>query len=679
MISDSYTDILNNLSDKERETALRIIEELSRSDNSTILKALIDADWIEQPVDIMTFITDDMYLGRAWKDANGNLKLYPYWVDRLKELFPSPTEISVNNAIFSGGRGLGKSEVAIIIGAYLMYRVICLRNPHEYFGLKRTEQICFAFMNITKELAEEIAISKFQNTILMSPWFRSKCRLTQRNNEPYLVPPEPVEIIIGSQSSHVIGRPIYFAFFDEISFIRNQNIDRQKQIAIDMIDTAIGGMKTRFIRKGKNPTLLVLASSKRSDKSFLEVHMRQKVQNDGDNVLIVDEAVWKVKPPGTYSDKTFAIALGNKFLPSKVLDDNADLREWADKGYKIIHAPIDFLPNFLEDIDRALCDFAGISSTELSKYISGDAVRDIIDETYRNPFTKDIIEVGNGSDDKLQYFDFFDLSKIDPILKYKPLFIHLDMSISGDMTGIAGIWISGKKTSTDASNLTRDLSFTLAFSVSVKAPKGHQVSFEKNRNFIFWLKEMGFKIKGISTDSFQAYDTGQALLKRGLPYEMLSVDKIGNDHINKPYQYFKSTIYEKRLRMYRSNTLIDELIDLERNINTGKVDHPNGGRKDISDAVCGALFNASKHAEEFSYEFGDDITSTINVSQSSQDFGKQQMTLDFEAELNKLLDPLAGNRKSDTSSPTDSQFTDFGMGKATTSYSPYLGNGIILW
>ena len=36
-----------------------------------------------------------------------------------------------------------------------------------------------------------------------------------------------------------------------------------------MIDTAIGGMKTRFIVNGKNPTLLILASSKRSEKSFL--------------------------------------------------------------------------------------------------------------------------------------------------------------------------------------------------------------------------------------------------------------------------------------------------------------------------------------------------------------------------------------------------------------------------
>ena len=100
-----------------------------------------------------------------------------------------------------------------------------------------------------------------------------------------------MQIIIGSQASDVIGQPIYFAFFDEISFIRNQDIDKQKAIAINMIDTAIGGMKTRFIVKGKNPSLLILASSKRSEKSFLEQHMKKKLESDKENVLIVDEAV----------------------------------------------------------------------------------------------------------------------------------------------------------------------------------------------------------------------------------------------------------------------------------------------------------------------------------------------------------------------------------------------------
>jgi hypothetical protein len=30
-------------------------------------------------------------------------------------------------------------------------------------------------------------------------------------------------------------------------------------------------------------------------------------------------------------------------------------------------------------------------------------------------------------------------------MKYKPLYIHLDMSLSGDRTGIAGVWLKGKK------------------------------------------------------------------------------------------------------------------------------------------------------------------------------------------------------------------------------------------
>lgn len=105
------------------------------------------------------------------------------------------------------------------------------------------------------------------------------------------VPPDYIQIIIGSQSSHVLGLPIFFAFFDEISFIRNQDIDKQKAKAIDMIDTAIGGMKTRFMVRGKSPVLLILASSKRSEKSFLEVHMKKKLESEKENVIIVDEPV----------------------------------------------------------------------------------------------------------------------------------------------------------------------------------------------------------------------------------------------------------------------------------------------------------------------------------------------------------------------------------------------------
>ena len=650
---------LNNLSEKEKALVNSILKQFSKEGVSNTFNNLLYEDYNEIPVDIITFIEDNNYLGYAWHDNEGKTKLYPYWKRILKKLFPDPFTTAVNNFIESGARGLGKSEIAVTIAAYLMYRVMCLRNPIDYYGLKPTEKICFAFMNITKTLAEDIANSKFQNTIKLSPWFQAHGTMTGRENI-YWQPPEYIQIIVGSQSSHVLGLPIFFAFFDEISFIRNQDIDKQKAKAIDMIDTAIGGMKTRFLRNGKSPSLLILASSKRSEKSFLEVHMKKKLESEKENVLIIDEPVWNIKPENTYSGKRFNVALGNKFLVSQVIPDEDNLDVWRDKGYKILSVPVEFRPDFLDDIERALCDFAGISSSELSKYISGIAVSAIKDINLKNPFTKDIIEVGNAPDDKQQYYDYFDLSVIPESLKAKPMYIHLDMSVSGDMTGIAGIFVTGKKPPTEGLDQSNDLLFQLGFSVSIKAPKGAQISFEKNKNLIYWLKSQGFKIRGVSSDSFQSVETGQVLTSRGFKYTMISVDRVNpSNHICMPYQYFKSTIYEGRLKIYNSTTLIDEIINLERNINTGKVDHPDGFRKDVCDAVVGAIWNASQHAEEFGYEFGESAISITELN-TENDFG-----FNFE---NDMLNSYKPKQK-----PAG---IDFGIGPAE-EFLP--GNGILYW
>lgn len=629
--------LFDNLNDEEKEYVLKILEEYEKTGESKIFNELIYEDYREIPVDIVTFITDDNYLGRAWKDAEGNIKLYPFWLEKLKELFPTSFDTIVNNLIESGARGLGKSEIAVTVCLYIMYRVMCLKDPLEFFHIKKTEKLCFAFMNLTLDLSKEVAVSKFQNTVQLSPWFMSKGSMTQRDNNPYWIPPDYIEIIVGSQSSHLIGKPVLFAFFDEISFIKNQDIDKQKAIAMDMIDTAIGGMKTRFIYNGKNYSFLVLASSKRSEKSFLETHMKKKLKSEKENVMIIDEPVWNVKPPETYCGKRFNVALGNKFLVSQVLDDNTDPKLFTDRGYKIISVPVEFRAEFLDDIDRALCDYAGISSSELTKYISGQALTDTINENLRNPFTKSIIEVGNDPNDKAQYYDYFDLSKVPSKMKWKPLYIHLDMSVSGDKTGIAGVWINGKKPSVDEMSQANDLFFTLAFNVSIKAPKGRQVSFEKNKNFIYWLKEQGFNIKGVSSDSFQSVETGQVLTSKGYNYKQISVDRVEpSTHICRPYQYFKTAIYEKRIEMYEDEVLRNEIVDLERNINTGKVDHPDGGAKDASDAVCGALFNASQSAEQFAYEYGESIDTIVDVSSgSSYTDDRQQLNIDFEQELMK--------------------------------------------
>ena len=649
--------ILNKLTPEEKELALSVLNEYASEGHSNTLDAIILEDYAEIPVDIETFVDSNDYLGYAWHDAEGKSKLYPYWRKELKKLFPDNITTSVNNTILSGSRGRGKSEIACLILAYLLHRVLCLKDPVAYFNLKPTEKIVFAFMNIKLELAEEIALSKFQNTIQSSPWFMNHGYLEGRSKKIWY--PQKykgqvaIDIKIGSQSDDLIGLPIYAAFFDEISFIKNKDVEKQKEKANDMIDTAIGGMKTRFVHKGKNPTMLILASSKRSDKSFLEEHMKKKLKSEKTNVYISDGSVWEVKPKGTYKEETFAVAVGNKFLSSIILPEGADEKEYKLKGYvKIIHPPIDFKADFIDDIDRALCDFAGISSSSLTKYISGQAVSEVINTTLQNAFTHEILTIGTGPEDReVQYYHFFDKARIPRELWSKPLFIHLDMSLTGDKTGIAGVFIKGKKTSVDPNLQDRDLFYTLGFAVSIKAPKGRQISFEKNRNFIRWLKDQGFIIKGISCDTYQSADLQQILKAEGFPIETLSVDRVGTNQICLPYQSFKSAIYEKRIEFFEDELLIEEITNLERNNDTGKIDHPDGGSKDKSDAVCGAVYTASQYAEEFAYRYGESEALKLAVELNSNGYSAddhEQITLAWEEELKRISGTFSSMKSQDT-------------------------------
>ena len=672
MIDESVMKELQGLSEKEREYALKILNEFADNGDSKLYNELVYSEYKEVPVDILTFIKDNSYLGKAWHTPEGKCKLFPYWEKRLTELFPTNVDTDYNTFIESGARGLGKSEIAVTVMLYLMYRLMCLKNPYLTYNLKVTEKFCFGFMNITKELAESIGVSKFQETVQMSPWFMARGTMTGRTNLMWN-PPDFIDIIIGSQSSDVIGKPIFACFFDEVSFQRNKSVEEQKKKALDMIDTALGGMKTRFTNRGKNPTLLVLASSKRSEKSFLEEHIKKKAETDAIGTLVVDEPVWNVRPASEYSGERFWVAQGNRFMNSEVLPKDiseTELDIWRGKGYKLLSVPVEYYAKFYEDIDRALCDYAGISSSDLTTYISGVRLMDCVNKDIKNPFTMEVLKVGNGPNDYSQYYDFFDLNQIPLSLRSRPLFIHLDLSVSGDKTGIAGVWIVHKKHSEEGVPESKELFFRLAFSVSIEAPKGYQISFEKTRQFIYWLKNNGFNIRCISSDTYAAPDMKQSMISHGYNYELLSVDRVSpTDHVCLPYQYFKSTIYEKRIELYPTKLLTDEIVGLERNEASGKIDHSVRGinSKDQCDAVCGAVYMASQFAEEFAFDYGEtiDIVKSVNAINGNLDSQRAQINIDFEKEL----------MKSFGASSEQSNFTNIDSNQPTVFFQ----DGIIVW
>ena len=440
-------------------------------------------------------------------------------------------------------------------------------------------------------------------------------------------------------------------------------------------------MQSRFMRGTSNPTILVLASSKRTDQSYMESFIEGKKKNESKTTLIIDEPQWVIRTDKDSKEK-FKVALGNKFLDSEVVPLNAteqDLQAYRDRGYILLDVPIGYYESFIDDIDIALTDIAGISTSNTTRYIAGNRIAAIKSNDIQNLFVKDVIEVGNAKDDNTQYYDFIDLNRLDRKMLSKPLYIHLDMSISGDKTGIAGVWIKGKKPHVDGEPENKDLYYQLAFSVSVKAPKGYQISFEKNRQFIRWLKSQGFAIKVISSDTFQSADLLQQLSAENFKTEIISVDRV-QDRLCIPYQVLKSAIYEERVKMYEAPLLTEELIGLERD-NNGKIDHTPAGinSKDQADGFCGALYSASKHAEEYAFEFGDDIETVISVSQNNT-LDKNQIIVDFEKELQQIANPFNTPNKNQKLSNNNSSFIDFGLGAAKPLMSDpfYMMNGIIL-
>lgn len=376
---------------------------------------------------------------------------------------------------------------------------------------------------------------------------------------------------------------------DEISFIPNQDVAKQVEKAELLISTIDARMQSRFMKGEFNPTLNILASSKRTDQSFLETYIENKKTNESKTTLVIDEPQWIIRTDKDSPNK-FWVAVGNKFLESELVPLDAtdeDLKTYTDRGYTLLAVPSGYYEQFVDNINIALTDIAGISTSNTSRYISGVRIKAVKHPEFKNPFIKDILEIGNAPDDTDQYQDYFDLSRIPEDLIRKPLYIHLDMSISGDKTGIAGTWIIGKKPTAAGQEPSRDLFYRLAFSVSIKAPKGYQISFEKNRNFIRWLKNSGFNICGISYDTFNSADLGQVLSAEGFNCSIISVDRV-KDNVCIPYQTLKNTIYEERVQIYEDCQLLtEELVGLER-FSNGKIDHTAAGinSKDQSDAFC---------------------------------------------------------------------------------------------
>ena len=214
---------LDNLSPEEKAAVLAMLKEFGEKGYSDKYNELIYSDYEEIPVDIETFLFDKRYLGNGLVDAEGRITVFPYWVKKLKEVFPNNIDTAYNTIVLTGAIGIGKSFFAVLCQLYLMYRMLCLKDPYLYYGMQPIDKISFSQINITLDAARGVAWDKMQQLLQGSPWFMSHGKVTGTDNlvwKPIKRPGQlgTIELVVGSKNSHIIGRAVFCSFEDEVNF-----------------------------------------------------------------------------------------------------------------------------------------------------------------------------------------------------------------------------------------------------------------------------------------------------------------------------------------------------------------------------------------------------------------------------------------------------------------------------
>lgn len=421
--------------------------------------------------------------------------------------------------------------------------------------------------------------------------------------------------IIHAENSDIVS---HNCLMDEVNFARAgvKDLSISKNHMKHLYNTAYARITGTFKLSGKIYGKMFTCSSKNSDNDYLSEHIEQQLDAGNNHLYLFDKPQWEVLPKYRFGEKTFFITVGDRFKRGFVVpDENTDeehLAAYKQEGYQVLEVPEDYKPNFKADYDIALRDIAGISVVGAMGFITQDLITPNIAEDRVNPFFEDYLEIGGHDNDTIERH--FHLDAVPQKLKQLQMYIHLDLAEVSDHTGICGIVQDGTKNVLDINTDKKVMMPYLkeVFQISIGAPRGDRMSFQKVINFILWLKRNGFWIQLVTTDQYQSSYVRENLIQQGIEAEQLSVDRNMD-----AYKALRNLLYDQRLELIKCDLQEVEMINLQRvgDDQNGRIDHKpqsnsvsavptlsngynsRGVGKDASDSVAGACFSLIKHAE----------------------------------------------------------------------------------
>jgi hypothetical protein len=537
------------------------------------LEVLKENQFDEIPVDAKTFVESADYLGQP------QLSLIQYEIveamsqiyrkEELQEIFGSVAgsqyfdKYTKNEIILQLGKGSGKDFVSTVACAYIVYKLLCLKDPARYYGKPSGDAIDIINVAINAQQAKNVFFKGFKSKIERSPWFAGKYNAKADSIEF----DKSITVYSGhsERESHE-GLNLLLAVLDEISGFASEvgTSNEQGKTAENIYKAFRGSVDSRFPDLGK----VVLLSFPRYQGDFIskryEDVIAEKETIEKKHLFIMNEDL-----PHDDPNNQFEIAWEEDTILSYKVPKVLALKKttWDVNPTRKID---DFKLAFYTDLGDAMMRFACTPTFASDAFFKQ---KDKLEKcmTLRNPV------------DNFRRFD--ESFKPDPEKIY---YIHADLAQKHDKCAVAIAHVDKWVNIQVIKDYEQVAPMVIVDAVAWWEPKAEgPVNLSEVKQWIINLRRQGFNIGVVSFDRWQSFDIQQELKAVGIKTDTVSVAK-------KHYEDLAMMIYEERVAIPRIPLLLEEMSELKIMKNT-RVDHPRKKSKDLADAVCGAVFGAISH------------------------------------------------------------------------------------
>ena len=595
---------------------------MSEFDFSDFLDALDGESFEERPVSVEEFVTSKEFLGLPplseyqYQMINASTQIYKK--ETLLNLYGEEVgnkrwKQTCNEVILQLGKGSGKDYSSTIACAYIVYLLLCLKDPATYYGKPPGDSIDILNIAINSEQAKNVFFKGFTTRIERSPWFQGKYNSKASSIEF----DKSITVHSGhSQRESWEGYNVLVVVLDEISGFELESTSghEQAKTASAIYKMYRGSVASRFPDFGK----LILLSFPRFKNDYIQQRYNEVVAQ---KEVIVRSHTFKVDPdlPDDIEENKFTIEWEEDHIQAYIVPKIFALKRptWEVNPTRKIE---DFTVDFYTDPIDALSRFACMPPDAVDAFFRS---REKVEQAFNNPnlavSTEGRFAQWFKPDDEKQYF------------------VHVDLAQKHDHCAVAMAHVDGWVSMKIAGTMTDAAPRVIVDAIRYWTPTAsNTVDFTDVKDYIISLKERGFNLRMVTFDRWNSHDLMQQLKAYGINTELLSVAK-------KHYEDMSLLVTEERLSGPAIKLLVEELLQLR--IVRDKVDHPRKGSKDLADAVCGAVYNSISLSSRGTREIQVHTYSSLHKDkpEEKKDYNKntiQGPKRDMPSELSEALDNL---------------------------------------